>query len=254
MKHTGKVHFHFKTVSSTNDLAADILSKTSPISGTAISADFQSRGRGQFDRKWQGAMDQNLAVTVIYLPVHLEILHQFYLNKCVALAVRECVASFVKNDSVTRIKWPNDILVNGQKISGILIQNSLQGPIFKNSIIGIGMNVLQKEWDGLEIKPTSIVLNSDVMPDKYKILQSLFHFLDQYLSLLEQNKLSEINEQYDTHLYKLGQLTKVIIYNEYDEVWIKGVDPFGRMGVEKSGRTAFLDYGSLKILYDDLPS
>jgi BirA family biotin operon repressor/biotin-[acetyl-CoA-carboxylase] ligase len=247
---TGKVYFHFKSVTSTNDIAAELTAKTSPINGTAISADFQSAGRGQFDRKWLGTPGENIAVSVIFLPESLKIVDQFYLNKCVALSVLRCVSAYADESAKTEIKWPNDIILNGSKVAGILIQNILQGDRYKCSIIGIGINVLQTEWQGIEIKPTSIVLNTKMPPDKNEIIQNLFLQCDYFLQLLENKEFEKIDKMYHENMYRINQATNVMIKDVQECVLIKSVDKLGRICIEREGREAYFDYGVLKILYE----
>lgn len=246
---TGKVHLHYKTVTSTNDIAYELISKTSPITGTAISADFQSRGRGQFDRTWIGSPEENIATTVIFVPEGLEIEDQFYLNKCIALAVRATVSDFVNDSVKTEIKWPNDILADGKKISGILIQNLLQGHKYKYSLVGIGINIMQTKWPEMDIQPTSVALNSSKTIDKNEILHILFHHCDYFFHLLEKRDFEQIDHQYHQYLYNKGQNAKVTIFDQEETVVIRGVDKFGRICVDRKGNIEIFEFGSLKILY-----
>ncbi|HMP30709.1 MAG TPA: biotin--[acetyl-CoA-carboxylase] ligase [Saprospiraceae bacterium] len=244
---TGKVHLHFETITSTNDIASYLLSKTAPIDGTAISADFQSAGRGQFGRTWEGHMSQNVAVSIIYQPNFINILDQFYLNKAIALAVFSTVSTFVSSADV-KIKWPNDIYVNDAKIAGILIQNTLQGNKIKYAIIGIGINVFQKDWTHLSSKATAISNYNDSLASTEQVLQCLFYHLDiQYIKLM-QKAFSTISEQYNALLFKKDEFITFTIENNTQSGVIQSVDNLGRLQIKTDLGTQFFEHGTIKFI------
>ncbi|HRI60574.1 MAG TPA: hypothetical protein PK228_12640, partial [Saprospiraceae bacterium] len=85
----GKVYHRFDELPSTNDWAAELLAKSKPPEGTAVRADSQSAGRGQYGSRWESAAGKNLTISIILYPRWLEVSAQFYLSMAVALGVQD---------------------------------------------------------------------------------------------------------------------------------------------------------------------
>tara|TARA_B110001450_G_scaffold167993_1_gene156618 strand:- start:1438 stop:1995 length:558 start_codon:yes stop_codon:yes gene_type:complete len=127
--------FNFKTIESTNDLAAKIIKNTDTKSGIVI-AEKQKRGRGQYGKKWV-SYKGNLFVS-IFFPINNIKLSLKNLTKLNCLLVKKLVSEFYKGKIL--IKKPNDLLINKKKISGILQETLLKSDkIF--IIVGIGINL-----------------------------------------------------------------------------------------------------------------
>ena len=127
--------FNFKTIKSTNDLAAKIIKNTDIKSGIVI-AEKQKKGRGQYGKKWV-SYKGNLFVS-IFFPINNIKLSLKNLTKLNCLLVKKLVSEFYKGKIL--IKKPNDLLINKKKISGILQETLLKSDkIF--IIVGIGINL-----------------------------------------------------------------------------------------------------------------
>lgn len=124
-------HIHFHEVTSTNDVAYELALKGAE-NLTAISADIQTKGRGRRGRVWSTIPSKSLAVSFVIREFKSD-----FLPYMASLAVLETIRSFIKKSV---IKWPNDILIDDKKVSGILIERYTQGSGFFY-IIGIGINV-----------------------------------------------------------------------------------------------------------------
>jgi BirA family biotin operon repressor/biotin-[acetyl-CoA-carboxylase] ligase len=150
----GTPHRHEAQCASTNDLARDWAqdpSDPSP-SGALVSADFQTAGRGQRGRQWNAGFGQSALMSFVYrLSAETE---ASQLGLVVALSVAEALMGWEELDP--RIKWPNDVLLEGRKVSGILIEVGAEA-----AILGIGVNVNQDRFVGAEefvYPPTSLKL------------------------------------------------------------------------------------------------
>lgn len=133
--------YHLETTTSTNQLLKDWM----PLCDTAVYADFQTAGRGQGDHLWTCAQKQGLLMSLLYYPQN-DITAELLL-KISAITVCRCVNRYLQNhpDSAV-IKKPNDILINGHKLGGILLENFFHGHKLTASIIGIGINLHQQEF------------------------------------------------------------------------------------------------------------
>jgi len=133
--------YHEETVSSTFDLARVLAGQNEPH-GTVIAADFQEAGRGRLNRRWVSERGKSLMFTIILryadastMPPALTL----RTGLAVSLAIED-LAPALKGGSV-RIKWPNDVMINGRKAAGILTEAD-----GKTVLIGVGVNVAQEEF------------------------------------------------------------------------------------------------------------
>lgn len=149
-----------ESVDSTNEEARRHISDIDNLS--VLSALEQTAGRGQRGNTWTSKAGENLMFSIVLMlssdasgRVHLEARNQFALNEIASLSVID----FLRVHGIqARIKWPNDIYVGSRKICGILIENSLHGKHVSSSIIGIGLNINQRNFDVNLPNPTSMVL------------------------------------------------------------------------------------------------
>jgi len=151
-----------ESVDSTNEEAKRRISDIDNLS--VLSALEQTEGRGQRGNTWTSNAGENLLFSIVLklspddsgLGV-LDARNQFALNEIAALSVVDFLRS---HEIQAQIKWPNDIYVGSRKICGILIENSLRGKHVSSSIIGIGLNINQRNFDVNLPNPTSMVLCS----------------------------------------------------------------------------------------------
>lgn len=172
----GELNFniiHFESLTSTLDEAA----KAAYIGGEVIVAKMQTAGRGQRGSKWIAQAGQNLTFTLVVAPKHIKVVHQFSISMMAALAV---VRALKDSGIKATVKWPNDIYVGDSKICGILIEHSFSSEFLSKSIIGVGINVAQTEFDPALPNPTSIkLLGVDITTDTILEL-FLTHFKSLY--------------------------------------------------------------------------
>ena len=133
----------FAETDSTNDLAARAGEDGVP-EGLVIFAESQRAGRGRLGRKWVSPSGRNLLCSVLLRPAMVPVGRWPELTFCAALAVAETAERFT--GLAARIKWPNDVLLAGRKVAGILLEcHHGQAPGFV--VVGIGLNVLQEAGD-----------------------------------------------------------------------------------------------------------
>lgn len=141
----------FDTLDSTNSEAL----RVDYPEGTAVVAECQTEGRGQRGNVWDSEKSKNLTFSLVHYP-NIPLEDSFQISMAAALAVADSLRSF---GIFPKIKWPNDIYVGEEKIAGILIENSLTGSsVIRKSVIGIGLNVGQREFPSGIPNPTSMAL------------------------------------------------------------------------------------------------
>jgi BirA family biotin operon repressor/biotin-[acetyl-CoA-carboxylase] ligase len=129
---------YFDATGSTNDDALAWASQDAPDFSLVI-ADEQTSGRGRMDRKWFTPQGAALALSLILRPTNTERAHPSRTTGLLALSLAE---SLLQHGLVPQIKWPNDVLLGGRKVAGILVESSWMGERLDAMILGMGVNVL----------------------------------------------------------------------------------------------------------------
>jgi len=246
----GKVAKHLHQIDSTNSYAKKMVAKSSPAEGTVIYADIQTQGRGQIGSKWNSAPHKNLIMSVILYPKFLAVGKQFQLNKIVSLAIIDLLQPLLPQQSL-KIKWPNDIYVGKQKIAGILIENSLSQQLIKDTVIGIGLNVNQTQFDSRLPNPTSLQLLTGKVYQPTQLLATLCQCLEKrYLQLKAQQQ--RIDEDYLNYLlgYQSWRLFELPASKRPLKGMITGVSPNGQLEMETEAHPLSFNFKEVRFLFD----
>ena len=231
--YTGKNIIHLKEVHSTNRYTAEMLSNSVPIAdGSVIMADFQTAGKGQLAAIWESMPKENLLLSVYYRPHFLKIADQFMLSIAISLAICDFLKKYIEN---VTIKWPNDIYVGDQKIAGILIENSVQQDVIKNSIIGIGLNINQKTFSAYAKNACSLSQLTGLQYDLQQMLQILCECIEERYESIKTEEYLGIRLAYLQQLYRFQQPAKFMINDQVQTATITGIDEFGRLALAFDG-------------------
>ncbi|TNE55155.1 MAG: biotin--[acetyl-CoA-carboxylase] ligase [Bacteroidetes bacterium] len=201
----GKVYLHFDELPSTNDHARILLAKSKPAEGMVIRADSQSAGRGQYGSPWLSQPGKNLLLSVILYPLWLPVPKVFLLSKAVALAVYDTVSAFSGSPSGTRIKWPNDILLDGRKVAGILIQNTFSNSNIQAAIVGIGLNVNQNTFPPELPQAGSLAMACGHEINLETVADLLYERLEKRYLQLKNGAIQALEAEYATQLAGMGE-------------------------------------------------
>ena len=213
---------------STNTLALEISHQSAAHEGTVVITDRQTAGKGQRGNVWEAEPSKNLTFSLILTPKFPPVNKQFFLNVVISLALKDYLMD--KSLHAIYIKWPNDILVHGKKISGILIQNLLQANAILYSIAGIGLNINQQQFSSPSTTSLSSLAGCALDLDT-EFSQVLEHLEARYLQLREGNYDSLMNEylaalfrRHEKHMFSTGE--------ELFEGEIEDVDEWGKLRVQ----------------------
>jgi BirA family biotin operon repressor/biotin-[acetyl-CoA-carboxylase] ligase len=187
---------YFESIGSTNDEALAWAANDSPDFSLVV-ADEQTAGRGRLDRKWYTPKETALAFSLLLRPTAEE---KPYLTRTVGLAALAVAESLRKHGLTAQIKWPNDVLIHGRKVCGILTESVWSGEDVDCVVIGIGINVLKGSVppsETLLFPATSLEEELGYAPERLEILKEILttllelrprmttdEFLDQWQSLL----------------------------------------------------------------------
>lgn len=134
----GRVHEHHATLGSTNDRAASWLQEGAPH-GAVVTADVQTAGRGRRGRSWESPPGRGLCVSLLLRPGPMPVPSRFgALGLAVGVGLREGMPSAMRRS--VELKWPNDLLVDGRKLAGILCEARWVGDE-PEVVVGFGLNV-----------------------------------------------------------------------------------------------------------------
>ena len=207
-----------ESIDSTNEECRRRISDIDNLS--VVSALSQTSGRGQRGNTWSSAEGENLTFSIVLkfpesvTAASLEPVQaydQFVLSEIASLSVVDLLA---EHGIQARIKWPNDIYVGDKKICGMLIENSLLGEWIQHSIIGIGLNVNQRNFDITLPNPTSMALSQEETDtfDIHTLLEEfmkIFHaYLDRYCHI--RGGYSRLRQMYLSHLWRKDEPTEFI--------------------------------------------
>lgn len=121
--------------------------------GFVVEAEAQTAGRGQRGNSWESEPRMNILMSVLLRPEGIAPSEQFLISQAVSVAIVRVLRHYLPE---VRIKWPNDIYVGDRKICGILIENSITATKIIHSIVGIGLNVNQREFHSDAPNPVSM--------------------------------------------------------------------------------------------------
>ena len=158
-----------------------------------VVADYQTAGKGQGNNSWESERGKNLLFSVLYHPQRIPANRQFHISMAVSLAIADALGEHIGDVS---IKWPNDIYWRNAKICGILIENRLLGQTIRDSIIGVGVNVNQRQFHSNAPNPVSLWQIHGHETDRELLLQRILDKFTLYI-----NK-KEIKTQYLHQLYR----------------------------------------------------
>lgn len=252
---TGQNCIHLKSVNSTNSYAIELLRQNAPPEGTLIYTFDQQNGRGQRGNSWSSQPNKNATLSYVFHPSFLRIEKQFLLTKICSLAVADLMTEIVQQNDIKQhestavcIKWPNDIYIGNKKIAGILIENTLREHHINYSVIGIGININQTEFDS-DINATSLALITSREHEIMPIINRLSEYLEARYLQLKADKYEIIDKNYLEKLYQLNNWKKYQSGNEVFNGKITNVSAIGKLQIQlESGETKEYDLKEIRFL------
>lgn len=228
----------YDSLESTNKTAAELLALSKVRHGAVVLAHEQTDGRGQRGRSWISRSGLDITISIVLRPEGLRADAQFALAKIAALAVHDVVSHAVPGE--VRIKWPNDVLIERRKVSGILIKNEVIGELVMSSIVGIGLNVNSTGLDP-DLVGTSLAMEGGRSVDRITLFGTLCERFEHWWLRWGQDREHGL-DAYSERLWARGRWTDVVLDEQPISVRPMDVDATGRLIVEhEDGRV--LAYG-----------
>jgi BirA family biotin operon repressor/biotin-[acetyl-CoA-carboxylase] ligase len=217
----GQKVVYYPTLTSTME-AARQAARQGTVAGTVIIAGEQTAGKGRLKRTWLSP-GGNIAMSIVLYPNVTSLPYLIMIASLAAVHSIEKIAGIK-----TQIKWPNDILINGKKVGGILIENEMKGGSVVFSIVGIGINVDLNVAAYLDISTTAVSFRNQMGKDlRIKIIQSLLSEFERLYIKLPDGK--SIFEAWHDRLVTLGKKVKATSAQDIIEGIADSVDETGAL-------------------------
>ena len=222
------------TIDSTNSEAFRRLEELPPL--TVLAAREQTAGRGQRGNSWFSEPGKNLTFSILikYAEGGLDPLpaaDSMWLNYLISVAVVDFLQSF---GIWCKVKWPNDVYVGKKKICGVLIENVLSGDRLAASVIGVGLNINQREFPQLSNATSLWSLTGEEYPLEECLSRLLSTFEERLPDLYDDRERRGLFSHYSSHLFNKDMQAHYHDYltdREYVGV-IQGVAPDGRLCIQ----------------------
>lgn len=253
MKSNYDIIWH-NNVDSTNDEAKRRISELDNLS--VVSALSQTKGRGQRGNSWQSEEGKNILMSIVlkHNPDAVQAYDQFVISQIASLAVVDLLGAY---EVEAKIKWPNDIYVGEKKICGILIEHSVCGKWLSSSIIGIGLNINQRNFNVSLPNPTSLALclgdesaDFDIRKMQEEFMHIFIDYLDRFCHIT--GGYNRLGKLYHSQLWRKDEPMQFIDMTQAPAAQftgiIRGVSPVGHIMIEtESG--GIREFGFKEISY-----
>ncbi len=224
---------YFQQVTSTNDLAL-AWAGAGAADGSLVLADAQSAGRGRGERRWVTRPGAALAMSLIFRPTRQE---ADCLPRFAPLAALGLVWALAKWGLAAQIKWPNDVLLGGSKVAGVLVEADWQGDRLDTLVVGMGVNVSADAVPPAEqvrYPATAVEAELGQAVDRWAVLAEILHGITYYRTVLTGGRFMA---EWNDHLAFKGEPT---LFRFPDGK----VQPAEVVGVESDGRLTLRTAGN----------
>jgi BirA family biotin operon repressor/biotin-[acetyl-CoA-carboxylase] ligase len=236
----------YDVVGSTNTVAMRLAEEGAPH-GTLVLADKQESGKGRRGRSWEMPKGEAIAMSFVLKPGELQPNNAPMLTLVSALAVAGAIRE--KTGFPAEIKWPNDIVLSGKKVCGILTELSTQIDYINHIVVGIGINVLNEQFPPeLADRATSLYLESGQRFRRAELVEAVCEQFEYYYDIfMKTQDLSELKDEYDRYLVNRERSVRVLDPQGEYEGRALGINAKGALLVETPEGARQVDSGEVSV-------
>jgi BirA family transcriptional regulator, biotin operon repressor / biotin---[acetyl-CoA-carboxylase] ligase len=243
----GRVLYHFYSVDSTNAFALRLLGHGRSVpDGTLIVAESQTAGRGRLGRSWHSEPESGLYLSIVLKPLIAPSLAPLFTLGC-AVALHHAVE---RNTGLEAdIKWPNDLLIGGKKVAGILAEIQAEVDRIHYLVIGVGLNVNHTAFpEDIRNRATSLRLASGHSQSRLEILLDFLEQLEGLIDRFHTGGPEAIVSEWTRHSsFASGRRVEIADGVRTVQGTTRGLNPFGALRVETgAGRVEEIYSGEVK--------
>lgn len=241
----GQEIYYYDVTDSTNIRAKELAEEGHP-GGTLVVADRQEAGRGRRGRSWDSPSGTGIFMTLLLKP-EMNPNHASMLTLVAAMAVARAISKCAGTEAL--IKWPNDIVIGGKKICGILTEMSAQFDFINHIVIGIGINVHNEHFPE-EIAETagSIFLQTGRRIRRAELIEQILEQFEHYYAIfMETEDLSGLVKEYNSILVNMNKSVRVLDPKEPFEGKAMGITKKGELIVDTWESRKMVSSGEVSV-------
>jgi BirA family biotin operon repressor/biotin-[acetyl-CoA-carboxylase] ligase len=243
----GREIFSYRSLKSTNDLAYRLAEEKVP-EGTLILAERQTAGKGRMGRRWYSPPEKGIWMSLILRP-DIPPAKAPGLSLCTSLALAQTIKE--KTGLGAKLKWPNDCLIEGKKVAGILLELSAELDRVNFVIIGVGINVNQSQKDfprNLRGKATSLYRESGEKLPRVELLKSFLKNLEKIYINFKTFGLKYYHEEIKKYSTLLGKKVKLLYGKEKLKGRVVDIDENGSLVLETRKGKKIITAGEVTLI------
>lgn len=235
----------FDSIDSTNTKAKELAEAGHP-SGTLVVADQQTLGRGRRGRSWESPAGTGIFMTLMLKP-DINPNNASMLTLVAAMATARAITEVT--GEAAQIKWPNDIVMNGKKVVGILTEMSAQFDYINHIVVGIGINVHNEEFpEEIAKTASSLLLECDHRIHRASLIEAFLEEFERlYAVYLETEDMSGLQKEYDSLLVNRGRQVRVLDPKEPFEGKAMGITKKGELIVDTWESRKLVSSGEVSV-------
>ena len=248
-KIVGKKVYYFDTIDSTQNYAVEI-SKKKNENGSVVISQRQTAGRGRMNRKWV-TVKGGLSMSIILHPkfdTSVSTLFPMAASLALATAIQKTI------NMKPNVKWPNDVVIKGKKVAGMIADASIQSNLIESMVLGVGINFkvdtkhLESQLKGTKnFYGVASLLKIDDTTNPLKIVQNFFSELEKIIVLLDQGETSKIIQRWEKISSTIGKKVSVKTNDGIITGLAKKINSDGSLNIVKNGKVQRLLVGDISI-------
>lgn len=241
----GREIFYYDVIDSTNIKAKQLAEEGHPA-GTLVVAEKQETGRGRRGRSWDAPAGSGIYMTLVLKP-EINPNNASMLTLVAALAVAGGITKCTGTQA--GIKWPNDIVMEGKKVCGILTEMSAQFDYVNHIVVGIGINVHNEHFPKeIEEMATSIYLQTGEHINRATLIEEILEQFEHYYAIyLKTEDLSGLVKEYNAGLVNMNKNVRVLDPKEPFEGKAMGINERGELIVDTWESRKLVSSGEVSV-------
>lgn len=239
-------NIHYKeSIDSTNGLAYR-LALADAAEGTCVVAEAQKAGKGRLQRKWFSPYGKNLYLSVVLRPA----LHPSFVYPITFLSSLAVYDTLLLLGLKPALKWPNDVLVNGKKICGTLLELSTEADLVRFVVVGIGLNVNMRKGempDEMRSKATSLLIETKIVYERTRVCGMLLNNIESYYDLLRNHGAVKLVRAWEEKAEIKGKSIEITQQGEVFRGIAEGVGDDGALLLNDHGKVRRVIVGDVSF-------
>ncbi|SDO93314.1 biotin--[acetyl-CoA-carboxylase] ligase [Halobacillus aidingensis] len=219
---------HYDQVESTQEIVHQLAKQGKPH-GTVVIADEQVKGKGRMSRNWDSPKGKGIWMSVLLRP-NLPPVQAPQITLLAATVLARMIAE--RSALAPQIKWPNDLLINHKKVSGILTEMQAEQDTIQYIVLGMGMNVNQEDREipaDIKYKASSLKIESRQHWNIQQTVQHILRLFEETYERFEAHGFSSIKKDWEHFGYKIGEEVTISTMKKTWQATLVGIEPDGAL-------------------------